>query len=404
MIREVKCSLKFSNSNKKQQLDMLFSDYKSDLQDIVNLIITKQLPLRNNLTSKSLPDLKIKHSQWKQIIYKNASEIIRSNLKFTSKKTFNRYKKVYAKAKESGKFKWFTERKYSELKIDLLKRVNINIDKVTISVDQRLLSIKSNDTSFNEFVGVRLPYFKKDKTGKEIKRAVQLNLPIKYHKHYFKYSDWKRNNTIKLKNINGEYYAYFSFEKEKTDIKEHNETIGIDIGYKKLITSSNEKYYGKDIERICTKISRKQRGSKKYLRALTERTNYINEQCNKFVKENSFNHLVVEDLKNVKYKSKLSTKFNNKLQYWSYRTVLDKMVRFSEEVGYQITFINPSYTSQTCSQCNTVLKSNRKGEIYKCSCGLEIDADYNASINILRRGIYSSSGCEEEKVNECNIC
>lgn len=44
------------------------------------------------------------------------------------------------------------------------------------------------------------------------------------------------------------------------------------------------------------------------------------------------------------------------------------------------------YTSQTCSSCGVVEKSNRRQEDYKCSsCGLEIHADVNAAINVMRR-------------------
>lgn len=41
------------------------------------------------------------------------------------------------------------------------------------------------------------------------------------------------------------------------------------------------------------------------------------------------------------------------------------------------------------SHCGTIDKSNRNGEIYQCKvCNIEIDADYNAAINILHRGDY----------------
>ena len=36
-----------------------------------------------------------------------------------------------------------------------------------------------------------------------------------------------------------------------------------------------------------------------------------------------------------------------------------------------------------------ICKSHRQGEIYKCACGLFLDADVNASINILYLGVYS---------------
>ena len=58
---------------------------------------------------------------------------------------------------------------------------------------------------------------------------------------------------------------------------------------------------------------------------------------------------------------------------------------------------NPSYTSQTCSKCGSIHKESRNGEDFICvECKYEIDADLNASINILHRGIYSSSTIKTE--------
>ena len=67
------------------------------------------------------------------------------------------------------------------------------------------------------------------------------------------------------------------------------------------------------------------------------------------------------------------------------------MEKLSEIKGFEIKKVEPAYTSQTCSKCKVVNKSNRNGEIYQCTCGLLIDADTNAAINILHRGAYSPS-------------
>lgn len=99
--------------------------------------------------------------------------------------------------------------------------------------------------------------------------------------------------------------------------------------------------------------------------------------------------VVVEDLKNVKHKSKLRKKFNNKLQRWSYPKVLVKLSRLCEEKGVLFTKVNPRYTSQKCSCCGLIQKNNRKGEKYECSCGNVMDADLNAAINISLMGVYS---------------
>ena len=177
-------------------------------------------------------------------------------------------------------------------------------------------------------------------------------------------------------------------KKEDIKKKSDNQKVGIDLGAHKLIADSNGKFYGQDLYDVYDRLSKKQRGSKKYKRLLEYKKNRVNEICNKFVKDYSGCDFVCEDLKNVKYKSSFYKTINNKLQYWSYRQVIDQMESLSESKGFTLIKVDPSYTSQTCSNCGAVIKSNRNGERYHCSCGLEIDADTNAAINILRRGVY----------------
>jgi transposase len=58
-----------------------------------------------------------------------------------------------------------------------------------------------------------------------------------------------------------------------------------------------------------------------------------------------------------------------------------------EELGIFFKEINPAYTSQTCSSCGFKHKNNRLGEKFLClDCGNALDADYNASLNILALG------------------
>jgi len=85
-----------------------------------------------------------------------------------------------------------------------------------------------------------------------------------------------------------------------------------------------------------------------------------------------------EKVKNLRYKSKSS----RYLSHWTYTEISDKLARMCEE--QEVLFVSQSsvYRSQRCSQCGLVRKSQRKGKVYLCkNCGLEIDADVNASLN-----------------------
>ena len=117
---------------------------------------------------------------------------------------------------------------------------------------------------------------------------------------------------------------------------------------------------GNDLKDIYEKISRKQRGSKKYKRLLEYKNQKVNRIVNLFIKTYPNTDIICEDLKRVKHASSFYKKVNNKLQYWSYRQVLDKLEALSELEGFKLIKVDPAYTSQTCSNCGTILKNNRQ--------------------------------------------
>lgn len=385
MIRSSKHALKFQTQSKTIVLDEIFCDFKELVIFYISLIKTSKLPLKNNLSSKILPNSeKIKQSAWKQIAYKKASELVRGNLNYISNKTFKKYKKIYKRCVKTNRYKYFTEKKYKELNINLIKRVNINVKNVTLEIDQRLINCKKGK-HFDEFIKISSPYFLQKK-----RRAATIKLPVKYHRHSLQFKDWERKKTIKITKSNNSYFLIFTYEKVSPNKKIIGKQLGIDIGYKKLLTTSDKEYYGVELLKLYERISKKKQGSKNFKQLLLERDKLINEACNK-LPINEIRELIIEDLKNVKHKSIFSKKFNNKLQRWSYPKTIGKLERLCEENGVQLTKVNPAYTSQTCHQCKVVKKENRSGEIYNCSCGLNTDADYNAAVNILHRGIYNSS-------------
>jgi putative transposase len=54
------------------------------------------------------------------------------------------------------------------------------------------------------------------------------------------------------------------------------------------------------------------------------------------------------------------------------------------EAGRQFILVNPSYTSKTCSACGALFADLSLADRWvECSCGLSIDRDVNAALNIL---------------------
>ena len=61
----------------------------------------------------------------------------------------------------------------------------------------------------------------------------------------------------------------------------------------------------------------------------------------------------------------------------------------AKNAGKPLIKVSPHHTSQLCSGgCETIVKKDLSVRIHKCpTCGLEIDRDTNAAINILHKGI-----------------
>jgi putative transposase len=58
----------------------------------------------------------------------------------------------------------------------------------------------------------------------------------------------------------------------------------------------------------------------------------------------------------------------------------------AESAGKKVILVNPQNTSQICSGCGNTAKKSLSVRTHKCLCGLVLNRDINAAINILRLG------------------
>ncbi|MES0337674.1 MAG: transposase [Candidatus Magnetobacterium sp. LHC-1] len=247
----------------------------------------------------------------------------------------------------------------------------------SIELDNRFIELQKGNNSFDIWI-------KLSSLGKKI----IIIIPSKRHYHFNKFKDWQMKKSARLRiDSKGKIYLDVFFEKTEKEKKIEGGIIGLDCGYKKLAIMSNGDTIGKELQAKIENISCKVQKSKAFNRALIERNEYINKEL-KQLNLDTIKEIVIEDLNNVKHgtKGKIRKEFNNKLQRWVYCYFFNRLEQHCEVVGVQLHKVNPAYTSQTCFDCGDVHRSNRNGELFKCrSCGYTVDADYNASLNILNR-------------------
>ena len=111
------------------------------------------------------------------------------------------------------------------------------------------------------------------------------------------------------------------------------------------------------------------------------RTDYINKTVAKIVEQKP-SYVTIEDL-NVKgmMKNKHLSKAVAQQKFFEFKT---KLTVKCKEKNIELRIVDRFYpSSKTCSQCGKVKKDLKlSNRIYKCDCGLSVDRDLNASINL----------------------
>jgi transposase len=74
----------------------------------------------------------------------------------------------------------------------------------------------------------------------------------------------------------------------------------------------------------------------------------------------------------------------------------------AESAGSKVVFVNPKNTSKMCSRCRTLVDKPITERVHNCfNCGLSIDRDVNAALNILQKatvGQTERNACEVEPI------
>lgn len=211
--------------------------------------------------------------------------------------------------------------------------------------------------------------------------------------------------TIMVKN--GKYYACFSCEVEHQHLPTSEKKIGIDLGVSQLAVTSDggrigsPKFFRKSEEKLKRKqraVSKKKRGSGRRRKAIRElaklhekvanqRRDYAHKESRKLVHE--YGLIAFEDL-NIRgmvknhhlAKSIADSGWNQLVQFVTYK---------AESAGRQVVQVNPSGTSQRCSNCGEIVKKSLAVRVHQCPCGYIADRDENAAINILKLALHNVS-------------
>ena len=221
-----------------------------------------------------------------------------------------------------------------------------------------------------------------------------------------------RTCTVK-RDARGKWHALITYDTEVIGYGEYdlenNDRIGYDLGLVDLITDSHGnkvkvpdfyKEREKEIAKVQRKMLRFEKGSpgwEKWRRRLAiihqdiqrKRKGFLFRLADEIV--HSAPVIVFEDLepKKMKERPDQGPATRNKYTEASWGMLMRRLRFKAAEAGTTLILVDPRNTSRTCSMCGNVRSELPLSmRTYHCECcGMVMDRDWNAAINILHRGL-----------------
>jgi len=201
----------------------------------------------------------------------------------------------------------------------------------------------------------------------------------------------------------GKWYACFSCIVETQPKDKPFKDVGIDMGINSYAvlsdggTIENPRFYRKSEKRLAhlqRSMSKKVRGSRNYVKAKVQvarlhekignrRTDFLHKESRKIA--DKYENVYFEDLKirNMVRNHCLAKSISDA----GWGRFIGMIAYKEEESGGQLISVNPRNTTQNCSQCGEYVEKSLSERIHECPiCGLVMDRDQNAALNILERG------------------
>jgi len=211
-------------------------------------------------------------------------------------------------------------------------------------------------------------------------------------------------NTVTIKRECDKWYVVFSNTVEIEPLSVSNKAIGIDVGLESFAVTSDGEIidnprYLKEAEsvlrRLQRSVSRKKRGShnrrkavvllaKHHLKVKRQRKDFAHKISRNLV--NVYGLIAVENLriKNMVRNHHLARSISDA----AWGQFLNILSYKAEEAGRKLVMVNPNGTSQICSECGSTVHKSLSTRIHNCpDCGISLNRDLNAALNILRVGL-----------------
>jgi putative transposase len=195
---------------------------------------------------------------------------------------------------------------------------------------------------------------------------------------------------------------------------EPTDFLGVDLGVITLAATSDGAFLNHSAGPKCAHINHvrarynrlrrklQKKGTKSAMRLLKKRSGrerrfatHINHCLSKALvstAKGTGRGLALEDLKHIRSRVNGSKRQRRVLHSWAFNQLRAFITYKAALAGVAVAYVNPAYTSQTCSRCGHCERANRQSQAsFTCrSCGFSAHADLNAAENIRRAALSCS--------------
>ena len=202
-----------------------------------------------------------------------------------------------------------------------------------------------------------------------LRGRIQLNFDISaYHASYLRQGTIKEAELVRKKR---RWFFHLVLDLPEASFTTKGKIIAVDFGENNLAATSTGKIIGgaplrAEKEKFLGHRSRLQsngsQSAKQRLRQISGRerrhVTYVNHCVSKEIieetKRTGCTQIILEDLKNIRLRIKANKRVRSRLHRWSF----DQLRRFveykAEAAGIEVRYVNPAYTSLTCSCCHVI--------------------------------------------------
>lgn len=221
------------------------------------------------------------------------------------------------------------------------------------------------------------------------------------------------------------WFATFSCDCASNPLPKSEKFTGVDVALQSFATLSNgekianPRFFKREQDALAKaqrKMSELAKGTLERAKArkvvshiheriTNKRTDFAHQQSRRLV--NTYGVIVFEKLAVVDMMSNHTQIFGNKLNKSIADVAWSQLAQFTaykaEDAGRLFLQVDPRNTSKKCSRCSSVVPKDLGVRIHDCPhCGLILDRDHNAAINILALGLQNVNAGKPDEVVEAH--